>query len=132
MGDKKMEWKKDPGGTFEDDGAATWSPTEADELVGVLTEKKTVETKRGPVTLLKIQDEDGNLFQVWCNRASLKNIVEEYDEDLIVGRTVGLRTEGEKKIDGNKTFFPYEIGFGDELVGATSNRAASTNSNEPF
>src|SRR5690242_7461324 len=111
-----MEWMKDPGGNFEDDGAINWNPDGPDELVGVLTSKKVVNTKRGAVTLLKLQDEDGNEFNIWCNRTSLKNLVAEYDEQLIVGRTVGFRTEGKKTLEDGKTFFPYAIGFGDDLV----------------
>lgn len=128
-----MDWKKDPGGNF-DDQPPSWQPEGPDELVGVLTGKKIVNTKRGPVTLLTIQDEDGNDFQIWCNRTSLKNIVAEYDEQLIVGRTVGFRTEGKKTLDDGKTFFPYEVGFGDELVSAsvgTSNRVEDQGE-EPF
>lgn len=129
-----MEWKKENGGNFEDDDSVSWQPDGPDELVGVLESKKVVNTKRGPCTLLKVRDEEGNLFAVWCNRTSLKNLVEENDEELIVGRTVGIRTEGKKTLDDGKTFFPYEIGFGDRLATAsvgTSNRV-SDQGEEPF
>lgn len=126
-----MEWKKDPGGNGEFEDEVSWQPDGPDELVGTLISKKVVNTKRGAVTLLKIEDEDGNAFNVWCNRTSLKNLVAEYDEQLIVGRVVGFRTEGKKTLEDGKTFFPYEIGFGDDLVStaATANRAPAE---EPF
>lgn len=129
-----MEWKKESGGQFDDDDSVSWTPDGPDELVGVLESKKLVTTKRGPCVLLKIRDEEGVLFNVWCNRTSLKNLVEENDEELIVGRTVGIRTEGKKTLEDGKTFYPYEIGFGDRLataaVGATSNRVVADE--EPF
>ena len=127
-----MEWKKDPGGNFEDDGAVNWQPDGPEELVGVLIEKKVVNTKRGPVTLLKVQDEDGVVFAIWCNRTSLKNIVAEYDEQLIVGRTVGFRTEGRKSLEDGKTFYPYEVGFGDTLASVPAGTSNRVYSEEPF
>lgn len=128
-----MDWHKDPGGNGEYGEEVSWQPDGPDELVGVLVSKKVVNTKRGPCTLLKIRDEDGVEMNVWCNRTSLKNIATEYDEQLIVGRTIGFRTEGKKTLDDGKTFFPYEIGFGDDLVsvGGTSNRVEAP-VEEPF
>lgn len=126
-----MEWKKDTGGNFDDDDSVSWNPEGPDELVGVLESKKTVNTKHGPTVLLKVRDEAGQLFAIWCNRTSLKNLVAENDEELIVGRTVGFRTEGKTTLDNGNTFFSYEVGFGDSLVSVgagTSNRVTAEES----
>jgi hypothetical protein len=114
-----MDWKKpksqsNDGEAKEYGESERWNPEGPDEILGVLKLKKSVKGPHGLSTLLKIETAQGKTWDVWCNRTSLKTLVEENDAELIVGRVVGIRTEGKVEIEGGKTFFPYEMGFGDE------------------
>lgn len=106
-----MDWHKGNSGNWDDE--VVWKPEEADELVGKIVAKSTVETKYGPTVVLKVEAADETVYTVWCNRGGLKNIIEQYDDELTVGREIGLRTPGKTTLKNGNDFYPYEIGFSD-------------------
>lgn len=116
-----IKWQPNPNSGNEDWGdEVDWKPEAAGQLVGVLVGKRMVPTKYGDTTVLKIKDDAGIVYNVWCSRAGLKNLVAEKDEELIIGREVGLKTDGPVKLKNSQTFFPYEIGFGEFTQAKTS------------
>jgi hypothetical protein len=126
-----MEWVKasqDGGGDWGDE--KTWTPEGESEIVGKLISKATVDTKRGPVVKLRIEEEkSGDIYAVWASRAGLKTLVEEYDDMLTAGRTIGIRCGDQVKIEGGKTFYPYELGFLDKV---SASPAPKLGKEEPF
>ena len=122
-----MKWHQSAGGDNDD---TEWKPEGAGSLVGVLVGKRTVNTKYGETTILRVEAEDGETYTVWCSRTGLKNLVAEHDEDLILGREIGIKTTGPQKLpDSNNTFFPYELGFGEFTQAKAS---AMAGADEPF
>lgn len=129
-----MQWTKGSNSssteTYPDE--KTWSPDGPSELVGKLLVKKTVNRDDGPVTLLKIENGEG-VWNVWCSRKALRDLAAEFDEQLIPGRVIGLKTPGKVKIEGTgHTFFPYELGFDDGEDIPKAKGAVLENDLEPF
>lgn len=112
-----MQWTKGTpaGGDIDYSSEKTWKPDGPEVLQGTLVSKKTVNGQDGnPVTVLKLEDSEQVVWNVWCSRKALKELVAEYDEQLIVGRLIGLKCGAAQKVEGtSRTFFPYELGFGD-------------------
>lgn len=121
-----MKWHQSAGGNSDDD--VEWKPDGPDQLVGVLVGKRSVNTKYGQTTILKVESEDGTVYTVWCSRSGLKSLAEQHDEDLIVGREIGIKTDGPTKLPDGNTFFPYELGFGEFRQAANAGAGAE----EPF
>lgn len=109
-----MQWTKGSNANGDTDysNEKTWKPEGADTIQGTLVSKKTVNGQDGqPVTVLKLENAEG-VWNVWCSRKALKELVAEYDEQLILGRLIGIKTEGPKKVEGtSRTFYPYELGW---------------------
>lgn len=138
-----MEWKK-PASSNNGSGSSdkdwgderTWKPTEPDELVGVLRSKRSVKANGEMKTVLTIEDANGTKWTVWCDRQALRDLVEENDAQLIDGRIVGLRTEGKITTDSGRSFYPYELAFGDasDMPAPTNNRPVTVPDagEEPF
>ena len=101
------------------DDEIEWKPDGADEISGILVSKRTVETKYGPTTIIKL-DVDGQINKIWGSRTALKTLFEQYDDELTIGREVGLRSKAMITLANGNTFRPYEIGFGDTIVAAPS------------
>lgn len=123
-----MQWTKGTNtGEADYSNEKTWKPETADTIQGNLVSKKTVNGADGqPVTVLKLENGEG-VWNVWCSRKGLKDLVAEYDEQLIIGRLVGIKTDGPTKLESGRTFFPYELGFGeDEDVSETKPAATET------
>ena len=109
-----MQWTKgNAGATSVYSSEKTWKPDKAEVLQGTLTSKKSIKGNDGElVTILKIEDADGVVWNVWASRKALRDLVEEYDEQLIVGRFIGIKCGDSQKVEGtSRTYFPYELGF---------------------
>lgn len=125
-----MEWVK----TAQDSGdwgdEVTWSPEGEEELEGKLLSKNTIDTKNGPCVKLRVEHKDGTIYAVWASRTGLRTLVEEYDDELTVGRIIGIRCGDQVKIKGGKSFYPYELGF--EQGVPVPSRSPITAGEEPF
>lgn len=109
-----MQWTKGNGGADSDfSDEKTWNPQGADSIQGTLVSKKTITQDGKPVTVLKVENDEG-VWNVWGSRKSLKDLLAEYDEQLIVGRTIGIKTDGKSKLDSGRDFYQYYLGFGDD------------------
>lgn len=126
-----MKWHQGAGGGNSED-EIEWKPETADSIIGTLTSKRTVNTKYGPTTILKVAKEDGQVYTVWCSRSGLKSLVEAHDDELIVGREIGIKTEGKTTLSDGNTFYPYEIGFGDFNQASAAAATADDYGEEPF
>lgn len=120
-----MNWQEKEQGDWGDE--VDWKPEGEDELIGKLVSKATIDTKHGPCVLLKVEDKEGTVHKLWGSRAGLKSIIEEWDDELTVGREVGFRTKEKVKLKNGNDFMPYEVGFGDAVAAA-----AVPSSEEPF
>jgi hypothetical protein len=121
-----VQWvKQQSTGDYADE--VTWKPTEPEELVGKIVSKKTVDAgKYGPSVVIKIEDENGVVNNVWMNRGGLKDILEQWDDSLTVGREVGLRMTGMVNLKNGNTFYPYEIGFSDDVPASAASSLGAT------
>lgn len=123
------------GETYE--GEVVWQPEGPEEIEGTLLAKTLInlaQDKGGPTVLLKLQDKDV-VHVVWCSRLGLRQLVEKYDEELTVGREIGIRLLEVTKTKAGNTFYPYEIGFGDASaaqLAAVGAGAGSNEDEEPF
>jgi hypothetical protein len=138
--EKQLSWVGNEGGGGSDsfENEVTWKPEGPDQIEGTLVAKTTInlpESKGGPTVLIKIQGKDV-VHVVWCSRQGLRKLVEQYDDELTIGREIGIRALEMVKTKNGNTFVPYEIGFGGVsqavLAAVGANKGIVDDEDEPF
>ena len=94
-------------GELEEYGTQTWRPEPGQTLEGVITRRAEVTTKYGDTEVLEVEDDNGNVWTVWCSNVRLSQALAQLDPTE--GDRIRIRYDGPVDAGKGRTLREYRV-----------------------